>query len=706
MRYLALATDYDETIATHGHLRDDAKAALQRLRTSGRRAVLITGRILEDLLSVCPDLDLFAAVVLENGAVLHVPSRRETQVLCPPGSDILARELARRGVQPLARGRAILATRRPHEIAVLESIRDLDLELQITFNGDAVMVLPSGVNKGSGLRAALRELDLSIHEAVGVGNGQNDHSFLDLCECAVAVANAVDAVKAKADFTTPGPTGAGVIQLIDELIATDLSQRVTGGVGDVVVLANRRDGVPATFRPYGQNILVSGPSGAGKSTFATGLIERLIDRDYQICIVDPEGDYGTLDGIVTIGNRLRPPHVDEVLDRLGHGRANVVVNLLGIALDDRPDFFAQLLPRLQALRARTGGPDWILIDEVHHLLPTQWGQATLCCRSAWARPSSSPTARARWRPAILAMMDTAVAVGPSPALTLGELAKALGLEPPAVPPTKRNEAIIWERSAALDPYAAIIVPARSARLRHLRKYAEGNLGPRSFFFRGAAARMNLRAQNLTVFCELASGVDDDTWLYHLRRGDYSAWLAGTIKDRDLADEVAVWSRRPSSRRGTADAWSVKRSTGATCCRVEQGGLAHPRNGDARVARRRSGSGSRCAVLGRRQRGGRARWPARVARDDDLVDETVGRGRGRGHEVVALGVYPDPLERLPGVLGQKPGQLVARAHDLPGVEVDVRGLSPEFAHRLMNQDARVRQRVALPLGTGGQDERRH
>ena len=67
-----------------------------------------------------------------------------------------------------------------------------------------------------------------------------------------------------------------------------------------MVLANRRDGVPATFRPYGQNILVSGPSGAGKSTFATGLIERLIDRDYQICIVDPEGDYGTLDGIVTM----------------------------------------------------------------------------------------------------------------------------------------------------------------------------------------------------------------------------------------------------------------------------------------------------------------------------------------------------------------------------------------------------------------------
>ena len=305
----------------------------------------------------------------------------------------------------------------------------------------------------------------------------------------MAVANAVDAVKAKADFTTPAASGAGVIQLIDELIATDLSQRVTGGVGDVVVLANRRDGAPATFRPYGQNILVCGPSAAGKSTFATGLIERLIDRDYQICIVDPEGDYGTLDGIVTMGNRLRSPHLDEVLARLSHERANVVVNLLGIALDERPDFFGQLFPHLQALRARTGGPDWILIDEVHHLLPAHWGQAAYTLPQRLGETILITYRPSEVAPAILARMDIAVAVGPSPALTLAELAKALGLEPPVVPRTKRDEAIIWERSAGIEPYAVTIVPARSARLRHLRKYAEGNLGARSFFFRGEAARI-------------------------------------------------------------------------------------------------------------------------------------------------------------------------------------------------------------------------
>ena len=538
MRYLALATDYDGTIATSGRLGAEVMPALQRLRMSGRRAVLVTGRTLDELLSVCPDLDAFAAVVVENGAVLHVPSRRDTRVLCQPVPASLGRELARRGVEPLIQGRAILATRRPHEIAVLESIRDLGLELQITFNGAAVMVLPSGVNKGSGLQAALRELGLSTHEAVGVGNGENDHSFLDLCECAVAVENAVAAVKAKADFTTSSPTGAGVVQLIDELIATDLSERPTGGVGDVVMLAERRGGAPATFRPYGQNILVCGPSGAGKSTFATGLIERLIDRDYQVCILDPEGDYGSLDALVTMGGRRHPPHIDEIVARLGDSRANVAINLLGIPLSERPDFFAHLFPRLQALRARTGGPDWIVIDEVQHLLPASWGLAPSTLPQRLGEIILITYRPAEVAPAILSMMDIAVAVGPSADQTLSDLANTLGLPPPVVPRPKRDEAVIWEISAGKAPFAGVMVPARSARLRHLRKYADGDLGPKSFFFRGPAARMNLRARNLTSFCELASGIDDDTWGFHLRRGDYSAWIAKVIRDDDLARQVA------------------------------------------------------------------------------------------------------------------------------------------------------------------------
>ena len=238
---------------------------------------------------------------------------------------------------------------------------------------------------------------------------------------------------------------------------------------------------------------------------------------------------------------MRAPHIGEILERLSDPEAQVVVNLLGMPLRERPDFFSQLFPRLQALRARTGRPHWLLIDEVHHLLPAQWGLA----------PSTLPqrlgeTILITYRPrevsaSILAMVDTAVAVGPSPKATLAELAAALGTAPPQTPAgeTKRDEVVVWQRSAGTDPFTAVMIPARSERLRHLRKYAEGNLGPQSFFFRGPGAKMNLRAQNLTAFCELAAGVDDDTWLFHLRTGDYSAWMRGVIKDEDLAREVVA-----------------------------------------------------------------------------------------------------------------------------------------------------------------------
>jgi hydroxymethylpyrimidine pyrophosphatase-like HAD family hydrolase len=560
MRYLALAADYDGTLAASGRLSVEVESALERLRSSGRRAILVTGRTFEELASDCPRIELFESVVLENGGVLYSPSRRQTTMLCPPASVELSRELERRGVEPLTQGRAILATRRPNEVVVLETIRDLGLELQIIFNGGAVMVVPSGVNKGSGLEAALQEMGLSAHEVVGVGNAENDHSFLAMCECSVAVHDAVAAIKAKVDFCTRGSDGDGVAELIEELVTTDLSDRAVGGIGEDVVLAVREDGTAATFPPYGSNLLVAGPSGAGKSTFATGLIERLINRNFQLCIIDPEGDYSTVDEIVTVGSRVRAPHMDEILERLSVSEANVVVNLLGIPLQARPDFFAQLFPRLQAMRARTGRPHWTVIDEVHHLLPAQWGLAPSTLPQRLGETILITHQPREVAPSILAMVDTAVAVGPAHERTLAEFARVLEITPPRVPVegNKYNQVAVWLRTAGVNPFIAVVVPARSERLRHLRKYADGDLGPKSFFFRGPGARMNLRAQNLVSFAEMAAGVDEDTWLYHLRRGDYSRWLNTAIKDDDLADEVAAVEQAshltsPESRQMVRDA---------------------------------------------------------------------------------------------------------------------------------------------------------
>ncbi len=70
MRYLALACDYDGTLAHDGLVPDDTVAALERVVATGRRLILVSGRELEDLLSVFPRTDLFERVVVENGALL------------------------------------------------------------------------------------------------------------------------------------------------------------------------------------------------------------------------------------------------------------------------------------------------------------------------------------------------------------------------------------------------------------------------------------------------------------------------------------------------------------------------------------------------------------------------------------------------------------------------------------------------------------
>jgi HAD superfamily hydrolase (TIGR01484 family) len=225
MRYLALCTDYDGTIAHHGVVDEPTINALARLRASGRKLIMVTGRELSELISVFPRLDLFDLVVAENGALLYNPATQEQKPLCEPPLQEFVAALAARHVVPLSVGRTIVATREPYEKDALEVIRDLGLELQVIFNKGAVMILPSGVNKATGLTAALTELDLSPHDAVGIGDAENDHAFLGICECAVAVANALPSVQQKADFVTQASHGPGVTQLIEEILADDLASR-------------------------------------------------------------------------------------------------------------------------------------------------------------------------------------------------------------------------------------------------------------------------------------------------------------------------------------------------------------------------------------------------------------------------------------------------------------------------------------------------
>ena len=223
MRYQVLACDYDGTLATDGRVDVRTIAAIERLRVSGRKLVLVTGRQLADLMEVFPRLDLFDRVVAENGAVLYSPSERSERALAEPPPPAFVTALRRRKVAPLGVGRVIVATGRPLETVVLDTIRELGLQLEVILNKDAVMVLPSGVNKASGLDAALAELGISRRNTVGIGDAENDQAFLAHCECAVAVANALPPLRERADLVTAGEHGAGVVELIDRMLESDLA---------------------------------------------------------------------------------------------------------------------------------------------------------------------------------------------------------------------------------------------------------------------------------------------------------------------------------------------------------------------------------------------------------------------------------------------------------------------------------------------------
>ena len=224
MRFHVLATDYDGTLAHHGTVDGPTIAALERLRATGRKLILVTGRELADLPRVFPRIDLFDRVVAENGALIYTPATREEQPLGEAPPEALVAALRAQNVAPLSIGRVIVATWHPNETIVLKTIRDLGLEHQVIFNKGAVMVLPPGINKAAGLSAALDQLRLSPHNVVGVGDAENDHAFMSLCECSVAVNNALATIKERSDYVTRGDHGAGVAELIGMLIENDLHE--------------------------------------------------------------------------------------------------------------------------------------------------------------------------------------------------------------------------------------------------------------------------------------------------------------------------------------------------------------------------------------------------------------------------------------------------------------------------------------------------
>jgi hypothetical protein len=137
-------------------------------------------------------------------------------------------------------------------------------------------------------------------------------------------------------------------------------------------------------------------------------------------------------------------------------------------------------------------------------------------------------------------VEVVVAVGDGATRVIATFCRISGAQPPLLDVRAGDdEVLVWMRGSGTAPRRVKPKAPHQVHKRHTRKYAEGSLGEdRSFYFRGPDDALNLRAQNLVLFIQISGGVDDLTWMHHLRRGDYSAWFRHVIKDHELATEAA------------------------------------------------------------------------------------------------------------------------------------------------------------------------
>jgi hypothetical protein len=195
-------------------------------------------------------------------------------------------------------------------------------------------------------------------------------------------------------------------------------------------------------------------------------------------------------------------------------------------------------------RSRYGRPHWYLIDEAHYPLPAKWEPIReLPLKDL--RSVMYVTAFIDQLPEmILKLTDLFVAIGDEPLKSLSQYCELLGEPTPAVPPPgddQKHRAIAWWRGVSAPEWFKRL-PPKSEHQRHRHGYLEGDMDEEHrFHFRGPHNELNLPAQNLRMFTQLGGGVDDETWLYHLRKGDYERWFREIINDESLANRAAMLS---------------------------------------------------------------------------------------------------------------------------------------------------------------------
>lgn len=551
MKLRILALDLDGTIAVNGTIDVEIAAAIQEARRAGVRAVLVTGRMLSELEAGFRGLPPFDAIVAENGAVLKLPELPSPIRLSQEPDPRFLAELARRGIRHRS-GQCVVEADADVAPQVVEVIRSLELPLGITFNRGRLMVLPHGVSKASGLQEALRRRRASVHNAIAIGNAENDHQLLEACEIGGAVAWGSEALRRSADEVVPGDGPKAVARYIRELLALPMIPPERTGRRRVR-LGTVKTGEPLDLAIRGRNLLIGGDPGSGKSWVAGLLCEQLILQRYSLCILDPEGDYACLEALPGVivqpmgGTGTSFVEVERVLI---HPDLSLVVDMSTAPRGEKPVIVRQLLEALNRLRRATGLPHRVVVDEAHYFLnrlddpglfdAELGGYLLVTYRISDLSPDIPQASeavivtRVDDRRQALALLALAPELG-APSEWLALLADLAIDEAVLLPgPFGSGESLMRFR----------VAPRLTAHVRHRQKYAEVPVRlEQAFVFTRDGRPTGERARTVRDLVSALSALPDDVVQGHLDRGDFRRWIEDVFGDRELGGAIGRLERR-------------------------------------------------------------------------------------------------------------------------------------------------------------------
>jgi hypothetical protein len=550
MKFGVLALDYDGTIARDGVLDPEVRAAIVEARARGIVVVIVTGRILSDLKQSAGDLGFVDAVVAENGAVLAFPNG-QTSLNGHSPPQVFLDELHRRGIE-YKTGQCVVEAAAASAPQILEAIRELELPLVLLFNRSRLMILPQAISKGTGLREALNALRLSVHNSIAIGDAENDHDLLAACEVAVAVSWGSAALQKEADEILHGDGPSAVAAYIQRAAKEARLPRDRIGRHRITV-GTAEDGRPLALAVQGRNMLVVGDPQSGKS-WANGLAcEQMILQGYCVCLIDPEGDYGSLEslpGVVVLGGEDQPPEIPDVARALRHFDLSVVLDLSRILYEDKVRYLNALLPMLASLRRDTGLPHRIVIDEAHYFLREPNVKQLLdfdlnAYTLVTYRPSDLHPDLRKGIEAVIVKRST----HPAEVQTLLTMVGNKGVEQEwttTLGALADDEAVllpgIEEAEGKLRRFK--LLPRLTPHVRHKTKYLDVQLGAgQEFVFTDAGRAIGSPARSLKQFVLLLPNTPTTSLDGHVRRGDFSRWIADVFHDHRLASDVRKIEQR-------------------------------------------------------------------------------------------------------------------------------------------------------------------